>query len=119
MQPIDGRPAHGSDLAQELAGLDALEMPIRPRIGGVKKFWASLWPKLAAAGILFGLWQLIVIAGFKPSYLLPGPNTVLPRLFEELTGDDLLTAIGITLRRAALGFALALVPPRDPGLRSE
>jgi NitT/TauT family transport system permease protein len=95
-------------LARELAGLDALEIPIRPRIGGAKKLWEGAWPKIAAAAILLALWQLIVLTGFKPSYLLPGPITVFDRLFKELAGSELLVAIGITMRRAAVGFALAL-----------
>jgi NitT/TauT family transport system permease protein len=96
-------------LAKELAGLDALELPIRPRIPGARKFWQSTWPKLAAAAILLAVWQLIVFAGFKPQYLLPGPLTVFPRLFEELTGDELPAAILITMRRAIVGFGLALI----------
>jgi sulfonate transport system permease protein len=108
MQPTDERLAGRKNLAAELSGLDALEMPIRPRIGGLKKLWEGAWPKIAAAAILLALWQLIVLAGFKPSYLLPGPAVVIGRLFEELTGQDLLVAIGITMRRAALGFAFAL-----------
>jgi NitT/TauT family transport system permease protein len=108
MQPTDGQPTGRRNLARELAGLDALELPIRPRIGGAKRFWEGLWPKLAAAAILLSLWQLVVLAGLKPAYLLPGPLTVFPRLFEELAGNDLLVAITITLRRAAIGFALAL-----------
>lgn len=108
MQPTDRSERDRGTLARELAGLDALELPIRPRIGSAKRVWEGAWPKIAAAAILLGLWQLVVLTGFKPSYLLPGPVTVFERLAAELAGNDLLVAIGITLRRAAVGFALAL-----------
>jgi NitT/TauT family transport system permease protein len=108
MQPTDLSDRDRGTLARELAGLDALELPIRPRIGSAKRVWEGAWPKIAAAAILLGLWQLVVLTGFKPSYLLPGPVTVFERLAAELAGNDLLVAIGITLRRAAVGFALAL-----------
>ena len=73
------------------------------------RVWASLWPKVAALVLALGIWQLIVWSGWKPSYTLPGPDTVLPRLWEELGKGVTWRAIGVTMRRAAIGFSLAIV----------
>ena len=59
--------------------------------------------------LALAIWQLIVWSGWKPSYTLPGPDTVLPRLGEELGKGVTWRAIGVTMRRAAVGFSLAIV----------
>jgi NitT/TauT family transport system permease protein len=69
--------------------------------------WTAAWPQLAAIGIVLAIWQLVVALEVKPPWVLPGPTDVLPRLVADL-GDDLPAAIATTLRRAALGFGLAL-----------
>ncbi|HXG39809.1 MAG TPA: ABC transporter permease [Candidatus Limnocylindrales bacterium] len=102
-------PARASSLARQLAGLDALELPLRPRVATARRLWSAAWPKLAAAAILLVVWELVVLSGWKPEYVLPGPAVVLPRLAEDLVHDDLLGAVAVTMRRAAVGFALALV----------
>ena len=90
-----------------LSGLDALETTETHDSRAVR-IWASLWPKVAALVLALGIWQLIVWSGWKPSYTLPGPDTVLPRLWEELGKGVTWQAIGVTLRRAAVGFSLAI-----------
>jgi NitT/TauT family transport system permease protein len=62
-----------------------------------------------AIAVVVGLWQLVVLAEWRPTYILPGPLAVLERLGQDLTSSQLPSAIGITLRRAALGFGLALL----------
>ena len=91
-----------------LSGLDALETA-EDRGSRAMRIWASLWPKVAALLMALAIWQLIVWSGWKPSYTLPGPDTVLPRLAEELGTGVTWRAIGVTLRRAAVGFSLAIV----------
>jgi NitT/TauT family transport system permease protein len=49
-----------------------------------------------------------VVLELRPPWVLPGPSDVLPRLAEDLSGS-LPSAIATTLRRAAFGYALALV----------
>jgi NitT/TauT family transport system permease protein len=92
---------------RELAGLDALEVPIpaRPRLG--RRIWDAVWPQIAAVVIVLALWQLVVVLGWRPPWILPGPSDVLPRLAEDIAGT-LPSALATTLRRAALGFGLAL-----------
>lgn len=93
----------------ELAGLDRLDLPLEPKLSRPRRVWGAAWPPLAAIALVLVIWQLVVLGGWRPDYVLPGPLTVVPRLVEDLIADDLLMAIGITLRRAALGFGLALI----------
>ena len=92
----------------ELAGLDRLELPIGPSPSLASRAWAALWPPLAAVGLLLGIWQLVVLLEVKPPWVLPGPTEVLPRLVEDL-GGNLPSAIATTLRRAAMGYPLAVL----------
>jgi NitT/TauT family transport system permease protein len=96
-------------LDADLSGLDALELPIAARKPLTARAWAVLWPKLAALAFALAAWQLVVWSGWRPTYVLPGPITVFGRLLTDIGGSDLLTAVAITLRRAAVGFGLALV----------
>jgi NitT/TauT family transport system permease protein len=97
----------GDRLDAELAGLDALELPLARRRSPAARLWAGTWPKLLAIAIFFLAWQLLVWSGWKPEYLLPGPAAVLETLFDNL--DTLVPAAGTTLWRAIQGFALAVV----------
>jgi NitT/TauT family transport system permease protein len=55
------------------------------------------------------LWQAVVASGWKPEYVLPGPAAVAKDLWQELADGTFVTAAGITMRRAAIGFAISLV----------
>lgn len=96
-------------LAEELAGLDALEAALGKGPSRIRRIWAGAWPKLLAMAAAVGLWQVVAWSGWRPKYVLPGPE----RVFEEvrgLLGDAVFwRAVGLTLRRAAVGYALALV----------
>jgi NitT/TauT family transport system permease protein len=107
MQRIDSRAE--APLDADLSGLDALELPIAARRSRAMRLWALLWPKLAALAFALGAWQLVVWSGWRPSYVLPGPLTVLERLVTDIGGSDLPSAVVTTLRRAAVGFGLALL----------
>jgi NitT/TauT family transport system permease protein len=93
----------------ELAGIDALELPIAPRQALPWRIWRSTWPLLAAATVVVGLWQLVVLSGVKPAHVLPGPLVVGERLLQDITDSRLLAAVGTTLRRIGVGFGLALM----------
>jgi NitT/TauT family transport system permease protein len=100
----------GTDrLGTELAGLDTLDLPALRRPPRVQRLVDAAWPKVAAVAIALGLWQLVVVSGWKPPWLLPAPTTVLGELWRELLSGDLLTAAIVTLRRAALGYGVAVV----------
>jgi len=93
----------------ELAGLDALDVPIAAAPSRARRVWSAAWPKLLAAGISLFVWQAIVWLGLKPTYVLPGPWTVFKRLGTDLSSGVLLKATSTTMQRALLGYAIALV----------
>ena len=93
----------------ELAGIDALELPIAPRQTLPWRIWRAAWPQLAAVAVFIAVWQLVVLIGVKPVFVLPGPLAVGERLLQDITDSRLLAAIGTTLRRIAIGFGLALL----------
>ncbi|QNI05039.1 ABC transporter permease [Mycobacterium kubicae] len=70
---------------------------------------AAVWPKLLAVTVLVVFWELIVLSGWKPSFVLPGPVAVAENLWQQLHGVVLWQAIGTTMGRAVTGFALAAV----------
>lgn len=98
---------HGYE--QDLAGIDALEVPLDPALSWGARVWRATWPKLAAGGLLISLWQLVVWLELRPSYALPGPAAAFGRLLDDLRDGVLLTATGITMRRAVAGYAIAIV----------
>lgn len=99
-----------SEPAAALAGLDQLELapPQHARRHILAKIWAAAWPKLLALVLALAIWQLIYLSGFK-SGILPGPAATLPDLWHQLHTAQFWSALGTTLRRAVIGFAIALV----------
>jgi NitT/TauT family transport system permease protein len=93
----------------ELAGIDALDVPIAPAPSRARRTWSAAWPKLLAAGIVLFLWQTVVWLGLKPSYVLPGPVPVFKQLLTDLDNGVLLRATANTMQRAIVGYAMAVV----------
>ena len=95
-----------------IAGLDRLELGPPPQHRSPARVahsaWSAAWPKLLAIALILVVWQVVHLTGWK-SYVLKGPGTVLPDLWGQLHHALLWQAIGITLRRAVLGYGLALV----------
>ena len=54
-------------------------------------------------------WQLVVLSGWQPDYLLPGPGPVFRQLGSDLRDPAFYQAVGVTLERAVIGFAIALL----------
>jgi NitT/TauT family transport system permease protein len=96
-------------LDQELAGLDALELAERGRPPRLRRAWSAMWPKLAAIAIGFAIWEAVVASGWRPVFVLPPPEDVFQALREQASSCTLWTALGTTMRRAAVGFAMALM----------
>ena len=94
---------------EEIEGLDALDVPLVEREPRWRVVWNAAWPKLAAAVSVLVLWQLVVWSGWRPSYVLPGPGRVFAELAELVPTAKFWSAVATTLRRAATGFALAIV----------
>ena len=98
-------PAYG---AGELSVLDKLETTPRPARRFPLQVWRGAWPRLAAVAIALAVWQAVVLSGWRPDYLLPGPVPVLRRLAADLTQPVFYGAMAITLERALWGFGLAI-----------
>ncbi len=101
----------------ELSGLDALETAKGGGPGGLGggkgtpfrggRVWAAVWPKLLAVAIFLAFWQVVVWTHWRPDYILPGPVPVFRQLGHDALTTDLWRAIGNTMRRGLVGFALA------------
>ena len=96
-------------VAGGLAGLDALEFvpppPLDRRLAAAKG-WSATWPKLAAIVLVFVIWEGVHLTGWK-KLVLPGPGVTMSNLWAQAQTALLWHAIGTTLWRALLGFALA------------
>jgi NitT/TauT family transport system permease protein len=98
-------------MATELAPVfdRALEQTVpRRTLPKAPRVWANTWPKLAAIALVLAAWQALVWSGWKPDYVLPGPAPVLARLAQDLRSSDFDLGIAVTLRRALLGYAIAV-----------
>jgi NitT/TauT family transport system permease protein len=100
-----------------LAGLDALDLPaapppvsnIRERVGDrARRVWAWIWPKLAAVALVWVVWELVHLSGWK-HYVFPGPGVTLSNLWAQAQTGLLWHATGDTLLRAVLSYALGVV----------
>ncbi len=92
----------------ELAGLDALDLPGVGDRSRLARFWSATWPKLAAIGLVVAGWQVTVLSGWKPEYVLPGPWAVTQELADQVATSSFWHAILTTMRRGLTGFALAI-----------
>src|SRR5487761_271048 len=113
-----------------LAGLDALDLGGARPSGGAReraaRIASSVWPRLAAIVLVWIVWELIHLSGWK-KLVLPGPGVTLSNLWDQARTGLLWHAIGDTLERALIGYALALVigtvvgldPVRDHLVRAE
>jgi sulfonate transport system permease protein len=73
------------------------------------RLWSWTWPKLAAVVLFFAVWQVVVWSGWKPDYVLPGPVPVFQRLADDLSQPGFYVGVGATLRRALVGYSIAVV----------
>jgi NitT/TauT family transport system permease protein len=84
-----------------------MELPPAPRRPAAIGVWSAVWPKLAAAALVLAAWQVVVLFGWRPDYVLPGPAPVLQRLAEDLGRPDFYIGVGVTMRRALAGYLIA------------
>jgi NitT/TauT family transport system permease protein len=95
-----------------LAGLDALDLAPASRATGpgerARRVWAAIWPKLAAIALVWVVWELIHLTGWK-KFVLPGPGVTLSNLWNQAQTGLLWHAIGDTVLRAVIGYLVALV----------
>jgi NitT/TauT family transport system permease protein len=93
-----------------LAGLDNLELGQAGRgaARGAVRAWRATWPKLLAIALVIAVWEAVHLSGWK-HYALPGPGAVFSGLWGQAGHALLWQAIATTMRRAAIGFGLAVL----------
>jgi NitT/TauT family transport system permease protein len=74
-----------------------------------RRLWLATWPKLAAIALALVLWQIVVWTGWRKEYVLPAPATVFKQLGTLIADGTVVEAVGTTMRRALVGYALALL----------
>ena len=95
------------DLGSLERGLDALEVPLAPRVSRGRRLWRGTWPKLLAIAIVLAFWQFLIWIQWKPSYAFASPADTFRALYDHW--DVISDAMGTTLRRGLEGYALAVV----------
>jgi NitT/TauT family transport system permease protein len=85
--------------------LDVPEPRSRRPLDALRTFGAPV----VAVAIFVTAWQLLVVSGWRPDYLLPGPADVSERLGTILVDPEFWPALGRTLSRAVLGFSVAVL----------
>jgi NitT/TauT family transport system permease protein len=89
------------------SGLDALEIPLAPRVSRGRRIWRVVWPKLLAIAIVLGVWQLVHTLEIWGNDNVPSPAEAFESLYDNW--GVLSDAAWNTLTRALEGFAIALV----------
>ncbi|TMB99917.1 MAG: ABC transporter permease subunit [Chloroflexi bacterium] len=98
-----------AELAPELRSSVAPASGTHPVRRSAARVWSGLWPKLGAVVLVVVIWQLVVWSGWRSQAALPGPWSVMGRLAGDLSQLDFYAGVALTLRRAALGYAIAAV----------
>jgi NitT/TauT family transport system permease protein len=97
---------------QALRGLDKLDLgPARRRPGAARlarRAWAAAWPKLLAVALVLIVWQIVHLTGWK-HLVLKGPAAVFSDLWQMAQHALIWQAIGVTMKRALVGYLLALI----------
>lgn len=94
--------------AADIAGLDALDVPVEPKPSVARRVWSNTWPQLTAVGVALAAWEVVSLTGWREDYQLPGPAPVFAKLWTDLLSGELPRAAGTTLQRAAVGYGLAV-----------
>jgi sulfonate transport system permease protein len=93
-----------------ITGPDALELAgRRGRVNPARRLWAATWPKVLAVGIVFAIWEGLVLAGWRPPWALPAPLDVVRQLGDFARTGVFWQGLATTLRRGLTGYAIAAV----------
>ena len=90
-------------------GLDRLELPVAVRKPLVRRAATVVLPKLAAIGVLIGLWQLVYVLRLKPDYVIPSPGMVWATFTGQLGQGTIVQAIWTSVTRAGFGYVLCIL----------
>ncbi len=107
--PMTNDPSQEDINDQELAGLDALDSAQGERNTFLATLWSNTWPKIGALAFALVTWQIVVWTEWKPEYILPGPRKTFSTLWDMLGDGTIWRATGTTMRRALVGYLLAVL----------
>jgi NitT/TauT family transport system permease protein len=92
------------------AGLDALDTPVSAHDGGLlRRIAGRLLPPIAVVVLLMVVWQVLWAAAFWPEFKLPAPAAVWSQIWELVTTGQILDLFWVSVHRAVIGFAIALL----------
>jgi NitT/TauT family transport system permease protein len=89
------------------SGLDALEIPVAPRVSRARRIWNAAWPKLLAIAIFLGFWQFLIWIEWKKPFQLASPADTFSALVDNWS--IIWEAMFTTLWRGIRGYAIAVV----------
>ncbi|MGH3303051.1 MAG: ABC transporter permease [Streptosporangiaceae bacterium] len=96
---------------QARQGLDSLELGAVPGDRGPARFarkaWTAGWPKLLAVALVLAIWEIVHLTGWKHP-VLASPAAVLSDLWHLVRHGQLWAAIGVTMKRALIGYLVAM-----------
>ncbi|HZB97197.1 MAG TPA: ABC transporter permease [Candidatus Sulfotelmatobacter sp.] len=99
------------------SGLDVLDLP-QPQ--GAPSRWRRaarvVVPKIAAAVVLVGIWQLLVTVHLWPDYVLPSPGVVWRTLSDQARQGTVANAVWTSVRHGAEGYVIAVLIGTPLGL---
>jgi NitT/TauT family transport system permease protein len=108
--------ARDADLAGDLDAREVVDLSPRPTRARQLRLWSALWPQLLALLVAVAVWQVLAGPGWEPAGRIPGPWPVFQRLFNDLTSINFYAGVAITLLRAGIGYAIAVVAGTAIGL---
>ena len=91
------------------AGLDALDTPVIQGRSWSKTIRRTVVPPVVAAVVIIALWQILWAAAIWPEYQLPRPSDVWSEIWGLITSGTAVDVIWVSLHRALIGFAVAIV----------
>jgi NitT/TauT family transport system permease protein len=92
------------------AGLDALDTPVSAQDGGrLKRIAGRVLPPIVVVVLLVVVWQVLWAAAFWPEFKLPAPAAVWSQIWELVTTGQILDLFWVSVHRAVIGFAIALL----------
>ena len=76
-----------------------------------QRLWRSDWVKgFASPILLLVLWEIAVRSGFADSRFFPAPSAIFAELIELARSGELITDLGWTAQRVAIGFLFGAIP---------
>jgi NitT/TauT family transport system permease protein len=109
--PVQDRVRTADEYAGSVeAGLDALDTPVSGHDGGLlRRIAGRVLPPVAVVVLLVVVWQVLWAAAFWPEFKLPAPAAVWSQIWELVTTGQILDLFWVSVHRAVIGFAIALL----------